>query len=1499
MKLRLAFCASIAALSVFATERPDPGELEKYIKDGSYAKRAEFVKEVGNHRVRPDVAQRMLSRLRQASAQPGDSMEAPLPSHQGMPTKGTNKMLVFLIDFPDYAHVNDASLISNKLFGDGIASEFPKESLRNYYRRSSYNQLEIQGAVLGWHTMQHARSWYTTTYPNENDANRAIILEVVQAFDATHDFAQYDNDGDGEVDYFAVIWAGQDNGWGNFWWGYQWSLQNPVTADGVSFRTFSWQWESRPVGTAFQASTIIHETGHALGLPDYYDYDSSVGPGGGVGGLDMMDGNYADHNAFSKFMLEWLTPKVVPAGTSNLVLRALAGNPDAVTVMPNMAANAPYSEYFLVENRYRTNNDVSNPGNGVLIWHVDATPNDRGEDFLYDNSYTAHKLLRLMEADGLEEIENGDGRADAGDYWNQGEVFGSGSMPNSRAYDGSETGVMADSFSADANSMSLQVAVEGLAAGPRIQRSPESLVQTALQDTDPAGQTVRIWATGGSLSYAISDDATWLSVSPGSGSSSGEAVISTVSYSVAGLAPGTYMGTITVTAPGATNSPQTIGVTLAVMGNNIGRAVDAENLTWSAGGGSFWFEQNSVTYDGQDAVQSGTIGNNQTNWIQTSVEGPGLLSFWWKVSSEAGYDFLRFYVDGVESAQKISGATEWQRISLVISGGQHSLRWAYSKDTSVASGADAGWVDQVEFVPGDVPPTIVCPASLSQVAAVGQDAPSQSLQIQNGGGGVMSYTVAPDVSWLTVSPGSETSYGAPNTHTVAYTTAALALGTHTANITITAPNATNSPKVVQVTLNVVQAGASLADAVDYPAGTWTSGGSAQWIPSVVVSHDGQDSAASPDITHDQVTWMGTTVQGPGMLSFWWKVSSEANYDYLDFLLDGQLTGISIDGEVDWRQETVAIPEGAHVVRWAYSKDSSADAGSDMGWLDEVVFTTGGPMPQTILSTDFSSGLPAGWTVLDNYYTGAIWRFDNPCAFSNATGGSGAFAIADSDCAGEVWMDTDMVTPVMDLSGYTNVVLEFKSDLMICTTEKADVDVRVNGSAWVNVWRRTVDDYGPKTYRIHLPQADNQPSLEARFHYYNAYYDYLWCVDDVNVTAISTTPVPRDYVAEWRQAWDNFDQNYSRFLQKGIDWGSVYYAQTNLFASVSDAAGFADQLNTVLQSLNDWQVSVKKPDGTWLGYGGTVTNNCPAQPFTGYTGGAGYSNLNGANAIYHAWTAQTISHVIVTTLEDAPWSAITDADLDALFQTYRGAEGLILDLRANTGGNVTNALRIASRFSDLPRVYGYTRTRTAGSDHGAFGPFASRLLEPATGVHFTNKVACLTGQNTAGAGEWLALMMKSCPQATLIGDRTRGSAGNVETFSQSAIGVDYAIPREIVYNSDQVSFEDTGIAPQVAMAPGESSYDDAQQRDFVLERAIAWLRRPTLVAHPVQTAGGVVVQWPGGVGSTYTLLRSTNLLSGPWLLAPGSSSNRAGSGAIMSYTNNSAAPQQFYRIQVGP
>ncbi|MEO8352362.1 MAG: lamin tail domain-containing protein, partial [Chthoniobacteraceae bacterium] len=192
--------------------------------------------------------------------------------------------------------------------------------------------------------------------------------------------------------------------------------------------------------------------------------------------------------------------------------------------------------------------------------------------------------------------------------------------------------------------------------------------------------TYQISATNNPTSYTATGRPAWLNFNAASGLLSG-------TPSTAGTFP------IEI---GATNSAgsDTKTLTIEVIADDIAVALDTNGLAFSKGGSASWFSQNATTHDGIDAAQSGDINDNQGTYIETKVAGPGDMTFWWSVSSERNFDFLRVNIDGNELAS-ISGSVDWQQRQITIPPGNHTVRWIYDKDGSVSSGADTGWLDEV------------------------------------------------------------------------------------------------------------------------------------------------------------------------------------------------------------------------------------------------------------------------------------------------------------------------------------------------------------------------------------------------------------------------------------------------------------------------------------------------------------------------------------------------------------------------------------------------------------------------------------------------------------------------------------------------------------------------------------------------------------------------------------------------------------------------------------
>ena len=136
----------------------------------------------------------------------------------------------------------------------------------------------------------------------------------------------------------------------------------------------------------------------------------------------------------------------------------------------------------------------------------------------------------------------------------------------------------------------------------------------------------------------------------------------------------------------------------------LDEALNATNLAWTTSGDASWFGQTTHTHDNVAAAQSGAIGDNGQTRIETTVAGPGTLSFWWKVSSETNFDYLDFLIDGF-SQNSMSGDSGWQQQTYPIGAGSHTLRWNYYKDSSGSDGLDAGFLDEVSFVATPPPDT--------------------------------------------------------------------------------------------------------------------------------------------------------------------------------------------------------------------------------------------------------------------------------------------------------------------------------------------------------------------------------------------------------------------------------------------------------------------------------------------------------------------------------------------------------------------------------------------------------------------------------------------------------------------------------------------------------------------------------------------------------------------------------------------------------------------------
>lgn len=115
---------------------------------------------------------------------------------------------------------------------------------------------------------------------------------------------------------------------------------------------------------------------------------------------------------------------------------------------------------------------------------------------------------------------------------------------------------------------------------------------------------------------------------------------------------------------------------------------------YATGGNADWYVTTSSAHSGSRSARAGDVSNDQSSWMTRTVGG-GDVSFWYRVSSESGYDFFNFYIDGDLEIQA-SGSGSWQSYATTLAAGPHELKWEFAKDYSLSSGSDTVWIDDLQ-----------------------------------------------------------------------------------------------------------------------------------------------------------------------------------------------------------------------------------------------------------------------------------------------------------------------------------------------------------------------------------------------------------------------------------------------------------------------------------------------------------------------------------------------------------------------------------------------------------------------------------------------------------------------------------------------------------------------------------------------------------------------------------------------------------------------------------
>lgn len=354
-----------------------------------------------------------------------------------MPSVGDVNVLVIPIKFYNiYTSKSDLEKYHTDIERTFFGTDTGYESLSSYYYKSSYGKLNIKGEVLPWYTPKESSTYYENVYSSKSLSITEYLgelgAEVLEYYSDSIDFSKYDYDKDGVLDGVYLVCNKNEQKYDSLYWSWVSYYSGDKKFDG--YRMYQYMWSTVGFiynddfyktikGNGVNAISYIHETGHMLGIDDFYDYSaneykdsifgkklSKEGKGCnlGSGSFDMMDGNIGDHCANTKMMLNWINPYVITQNTT-IELNKFSSSGDAIIVAPSFTMEAGnLSEYFIIE--YYDHAGLADQNvydyrgyttSGIRIYHINSAityDGDYWSIFKYDNSYTKHAYMTLIDA---------------------------------------------------------------------------------------------------------------------------------------------------------------------------------------------------------------------------------------------------------------------------------------------------------------------------------------------------------------------------------------------------------------------------------------------------------------------------------------------------------------------------------------------------------------------------------------------------------------------------------------------------------------------------------------------------------------------------------------------------------------------------------------------------------------------------------------------------------------------------------------------------------------------------------------------------------------------------------------------------------------------------------------------------------------------------------------------------------------------------------------------
>lgn len=257
---------------------------------------------------------------------------------------------------------------------------------------------------------------------------------------------------------------------------------------------------------------------------------------------------------------------------------------------------------------------------------------------------------------------------------------------------------------------------------------------------------------------------------------------------------------------------------------------------------------------------------------------------------------------------------------------------------------------------------------------------------------------------------------------------------------------------------------------------------------------------------------------------------------------------------------------------------------------------------------------------------------------------------------------------------------------------------------------------------------------------------------LTVSCVDTESYDDNPQGNLKALWQIMDEHYCFFEEKKVDWDAVYakYAAQMEGQQLTESQQFEVMAN-MLSELRDGHVNLYTTFNTgrywsWredypANFSDTLLRKYLKTDYL-IAGGTDYTILD-----------DNIGYLRYESFQ----YGMSDSNLDQVLLHLAACNGLIIDVRSNGGGQLTNAERLAARFCNEETIVGYLRHKT-GRGHNDFSDMKKQTIKPAKGLRWQKDVVVLTNRGVFSAANEFVKYMKCFPHVTVVGDRTGGGAG---------------------------------------------------------------------------------------------------------------------------------------------